>query len=170
MNLASYIHDVPDFPAPGILFKDLTPLLASPDATAFAAKQLFDNCQDLQIDKVVGIESRGFFFGLLLAQQLGVGFVPIRKPGKLPRDTEQVCYALEYGEDSITVHREDIQPGERVLIHDDVLATGGTAQAASQLIEKLGGEVVQLNFLIELTALQGRSKLQERSITTLLSY
>lgn len=158
-KLTSYIRNVPDFPKPGIQFKDITTLMKSPDAVRHATEKLTSLAQPLAVDKVIGIESRGFFFGPLLADQLSVGFVPIRKAGKLPAPTVEVSYTLEYGTDQLAMHRDAINPGDRVLIHDDLLATGGTAQAACQLVEKLGGEVVQLLFLIELNFLNGRRQL-----------
>lgn len=158
-KLTSYIRNVPDFPKPGIQFKDITTLMKSPDAVRHATEKLTALAQPLAVDKVIGIESRGFFFGPLLADQLSVGFVPIRKAGKLPAPTVEVSYTLEYGTDQLAMHRDAINPGDRVLIHDDLLATGGTAQAACQLVEKLGGEVVQLLFLIELNFLNGRRQL-----------
>ena len=158
-NLASYIRNVPDFPQPGIQFKDITPLMKDPRAVRKATEQLLTFAQSVSVDKVVGIESRGFFFGPLLADRLSVGFVPIRKPGKLPAPTVEVSYASEYGTDQLAVHQDAIEPGERVLIHDDLLATGGTAHAACKLVEQLGGDVVQVSFLVELNFLKGRNRL-----------
>ena len=158
-NLASYIRHVPDFPQPGIRFKDITTLMKEPDAVRYATEQLAAAAQSVAVDKVVGIEARGFFLGPLLADRLSVGFVPVRKGGKLPAPTVEVAYALEYGTDRLAMHRDAIVPGERVLVHDDLLATGGTARAACRLVEKLGGEVVQISFLIELNFLKGRDQL-----------
>lgn len=166
------IRSVPDFPKPGILFRDITPVLADP-ATLVDALQLHRRAiADLegQIDVVVGIESRGFLFGMALAERLGVGFVPVRKPGKLPAETVEVRYALEYGEDALQIHADALAPGDRVLIVDDLLATGGTADAARQLVERLGGTVLAALFLIELTGLQGRQRLSNLRVDTLLRF
>jgi len=168
-KIENYIRDIKDFPKPGIIFKDITPLLADPKALQYTTKALLDLVPH-NIDKVVGIEARGFFFGTLLAEHLQAGFVPIRKPGKLPYKTFSENYDLEYGQDTLTMHIDAIKPGENVLIHDDVLATGGTAQAVAKLVEKAGGKVVMLNFLIELRFLNGRDKLQNYPISSLVSY
>ncbi len=170
MNLTSYIRNIEDFPKPGVHFKDITPLLADGAATRYCVEQLVQMVADQKIDKVVAIESRGFFFGILLAQELGAGFVPVRKPGKLPATVITEPYKLEYGWDTIEMHRDAIKKGERVLLHDDVLATGGTAAAACKLIENLGGEIVQCNFLMELEFLNGRHKLQGQHVKSLLKY
>jgi adenine phosphoribosyltransferase len=169
-DLQKYIRNVKDFPKKGILFKDVTTLLKEPAAIDSALKQLYAFAKDLKISKVVGIESRGFIFGAMLAEKLHAGFIPIRKPGKLPAETESITYALEYGTDTIQIHKDAIKIGERVLLHDDLLATGGTAQAAAKLIERLGGEVVQISFVIELTALKGRDKLQNYDVRSLVVY
>ena len=170
MNLRDYIEEVPDFPEKGVSFKDITPLLEDPGAFAFAAQALMDFTEGLKIDKVVGIESRGYFFAPLLAYKLGAGFIPARKPGKLPRKTLSQRYDLEYGNDALEIHEVSISKGDRVLIHDDVLATGGTARAMCNLIENLGGHVVQCNFLIELGFLNGRDKLEGFPVRSLISY
>jgi len=170
MNLSEYIRDIPDFPKPGILFRDITPLLASPQAVNYCVKQFIAALQGTRIDKVVGVESRGFFFSTLLAQQLNAGFIPVRKPGKLPYHTLKASYELEYGNDSLEMHTDAIQPGERILIHDDVLATGGTAAAVCELVQKAGGEIVQCCFLAELLFLNGRQKLSGQNIYSLLQY
>lgn len=169
-DLQKYIRNVKDFPKKGILFKDVTTLLKEPEAIDLALKQLYSIAKDLKISKVVGIESRGFIFGAMLAEKLHAGFIPIRKPGKLPAETESITYALEYGTDTIQIHKDAIKIGERVLLHDDLLATGGTAQAAAKLIERLGGEVVQISFVIELTALKGRERLQNYDVRSLVVY
>lgn len=169
-KIQDFIRDIPDFPKPGIVYKDITPLLQNPEATAKALKALLDLLGEIKVDKVVGIESRGFFFATLLAQKLGSGFIPIRKPGKLPFDTLKASYALEYGEDTLEVHADAIKGGEKVLIHDDVLATGGTAAAACKLIEKMGGEIVQCNFLMDLSFLNGKEKLKNYNVEVLTSY
>jgi adenine phosphoribosyltransferase len=164
----SLIVDVPDFPQPGILFRDVTPLLESAEGLRTAVDALagaFSN-----IDIVAGIESRGFIFGAPVAYALGVGMVPVRKPGKLPRATASVDYALEYGTNTLQLHRDAVSPGQRVLIVDDVLATGGTAAATAALIEELGAEVAGIAVLIELTALGGRQKLGDFPLVSLISY
>jgi len=170
LDLEDYIRIIPDFPKPGVLFKDITPLLASTEASAQCLDSLLNLVGDVTIDKVVGIESRGFFYGTLLAQKLNAGFVPVRKPGKLPYNTLVEPYMLEYGMDSLEIHEDAITPGERILIHDDVLATGGTAKAVCKLVEKLGGEIVQCNFIMELGFLHGREKLRRFPVQTVLSY
>ena len=170
MMLNNYIRDIQDFPKKGIVFKDITPLLQDKAAFAKAVSELLKLADNKQIDTVVGIEARGYFFGAVLAEKLGAGFVPIRKPGKLPFDSASQSYALEYGSDTLEMHRDSIKPGDRVLLHDDVLATGGTAQAAVSLIESLGGQVVQCNFLMELGFLNGRQKLNGHEVTTVLQY
>lgn len=170
MKVENFIRNIPDFPAPGINFKDITPLLNNPEATKKALQNLLFTLRGEKIDKVAGIEARGFFFGTLLARELNAGFVPIRKRGKLPFKTVSEAYDLEYGKDTLEIHEDAILKGEKVLLHDDVLATGGTAAAAVRLIEKLGGEVVQCNFLIELSFLNGREKLKEQELFSLLKY
>lgn len=170
MTLNQYIRDVQDFPKKGIIFKDITPLLANPKAVRECMALLLNNLRDRKIDKVVGVESRGFFFATLLAYELNAGFVPVRKPKKLPFETISATYELEYGIDCLEVHTDAIKPGDRVLIHDDVLATGGTAGAVCELVEKLGGEIVQCNFLMELSFLKGRDKLGNREVYAPLVY
>jgi adenine phosphoribosyltransferase len=170
MELDDYIRLIPDFPKPGVIFKDITTLLVDKEASAFCLEQLLELVGDQPIDKVVGIESRGFFFGMLLAQRLNAGFVPVRKPGKLPAATIKEPYQLEYGMDVLEIHEDAISKGERILIHDDVLATGGTARAACNLVEKLGGEIVQCNFIMELTFLDGRDKLRKYQTASALRY
>ncbi len=169
-NLADFIRDVPDFPKKGIIFKDITTLLKNPETLKETSSVLYDLAKDKGITKVAGIESRGFIFGGLLAEKLNAGFVPIRKPNKLPAEKISETYALEYGTDTIEIHRDAILPGDKVLLHDDLLATGGTAQAAVKLIEKLGGEVVQISFLIELVFLNGRELLKGYDIHSLIKY
>ena len=170
MNLQDYIRDIQDFPKPGIGFKDITPLLISPEATAFCLETLVNSLKNRKIDKVIGVESRGFFFGILLAQKLNAGFIPVRKPKKLPFDTISASYELEYGTDTLEMHVDAIQLGDKILIHDDVLATGGTAKAVCELVEQLGGEIVQMNFLMELSFLNGREKLGNKEIFAALTY
>ncbi len=169
-DLRNYIRSVNDFPKKGIVFRDITTLLKDPNALKDATELLFNSCKELQIDKVVGIESRGFIFGAMLAERLNAGFVLLRKPGKLPAETEKEFYDLEYGQDSIEIHKDAISNGDKVLIHDDLLATGGTAQAAIKLVEKLGGEVVQVLFLVELSFLNGREKLKGYNVKSLIDY
>ncbi len=170
MDLKKLIRDVPDFPKRGIVFKDITTLLKDFDGIQYAAKELIKSIKNKKITKVVGIESRGFILGGVLAQKLGAGFVPIRKPGKLPSETICETYLLEYGSGSIEIHKDAIQNGDKVLLHDDLLATGGTMEAACKLVERLGGEVVQISFLIELTFLHGRDKLQKYDVRSLIQY
>jgi len=170
MSVKNYIREVKDFPKPGISFKDITPLLNNAEARKECLSLLMIGLQGIKIDKVVGVESRGFFFGTLLAQELNVGFVPVRKPNKLPFETINATYNLEYGTDTLEIHIDAIQKGERVLIHDDVLASGGTAKAVCELVEKLGGEIVQLNFLMELSYCHGREKLGNRPVYSALVY
>ena len=169
-DLKKYIRSIKDFPVKGIMFRDITTLLKDPDAINHTLKALLSLSNGIKIDKVVGIESRGFIFGSLLAQKLDVGFILARKPRKLPAETESETYQLEYGEDKIEIHKDAISKGDKVLIHDDLLATGGTAEAVIKLIEKLGGEVVQLSFIIELTFLNGRDKFKGYNVKSLIPY
>ena len=159
MDLASLIRDVPDFPVPGILFKDITTLLRNAAALREVVTRLAEQYADAQVDIVAAIESRGFIFGAPLAVQLGAGFVPVRKPGKLPAQALSESYTLEYGTNTLEMHVDAIQPGQRVLVVDDLLATGGSARAAVNLVERLGGKVVGLAFVVELDFLNGRQKL-----------
>ena len=170
MNLKSYIRDIPDFPSKGIIFKDITSLLKDPSAMKLATDALLDLVGNKNIDKVVGMESRGFFFGPLLALNLNAGFVPVRKPGKLPAERISVTYDLEYGTDTLEIHKDAIQKGDKVLIHDDVLATGGTAKATCGLVERLGGEIVQCNFLMALDFLKGEEKLRAYEVKSLMRF
>ncbi|MDV7139733.1 adenine phosphoribosyltransferase [Maribacter sp. TH_r10] len=170
MNLKTFIRDIPDFPSKGVVFRDITPLLKDPKAIRYTQEALLDLVGGLKVDKVVGMESRGFFFAPMLAARLEAGFVPVRKPGKLPYNTIQQSYNLEYGSDVLEMHSDAIQKGDRVLIHDDVLATGGTAKATCELIEKMGGEIVQCNFLLELDFLNGKDKLLKFEVNSLLHY
>ena len=169
-DLRRYIRNIEDFPKPGVIFRDITPLLLDPRATDEALDQLCDQAKGLGITKVAAIESRGFFFGSLIAHRLGVGYIPVRKKGKLPFTTLSVTYDLEYGTDTLEIHTDAIVPGDRVLIHDDVLATGGTARAAVELVEKAGGQVVLLSFLRELKALGGRGKLSGHPVKCLMDF
>jgi adenine phosphoribosyltransferase len=170
LDLRDRVRDVPDFPKPGIVFKDLMPLVA--DATYF--RETIDRLADLarprQPDIILGAEARGFIFGGALADRLGCGFVPARKPGKLPWETVEATYDLEYGTDRLQVHADAISKGTRVIVHDDVLATGGTARAKTELVEQLGGEVVGLLFVVELAFLNGRDKLTGYDVESLIQY
>lgn len=164
------IRDVPDFPAPGIIFKDITPVLSDPALFDDVVTQLMADLDGTPVDVVVGIESRGFIFGAPMALRMGRPFVPVRKPGKLPREVARVEYALEYGTDSLEAHRDALSAGQRVLIVDDLLATGGTAAATAQLIEELGGDVVGAAFVVELAFLDGRERLTTFKVRSLVTY
>ena len=170
LQLKNYIRDIPDFPKPGILFRDITPLLADKQAFSDAVKALAEPFADSAIDYVAAIEARGFIFGSAVAEALGAGFIPIRKKGKLPHKTTSVTYDLEYGTDTLEVHADAVAGGGRILMVDDLLATGGTMAAACGLMEKLNAEIVALAFLIELTPLAGREKLTNHNIYTVISY
>ena len=169
-DLKQYIRDVPDFPKKEIIFKDITTLLKNPVALKSTLDILYDKVNDLKIDKVVGIEARGFIFGAMLAEKLNAGFVPLRKPGKLPAAVFKQTYELEYGTDTIEIHKDAISKGDRVLLHDDLLATGGTSKAACDLIEKIGGNVIQTLFIMELAFLGGREKLKNYKVDSLINY
>jgi len=168
-ELLEKIRNIPDFPKKGILFRDITPLLQ--DAIFFrkAIDLLAKQCPE-EIDLIVSAEARGFILGAALAYKLGVGFIPVRKPGKLPYETEKVKYELEYGEDTMEIHKDAIKKGDKILVLDDLLATGGTARAICDLVEKLGGEIKEVLFLIELTSLKGREKIKEYNISSLIGY
>ncbi len=170
IDLSSKIRDVPDFPKPGVVFKDIMPLLSDSAALAETVDRLAEWSEPRKPDLVLGAEARGYITGGALACRLGCGFVPARKPGKLPWHTVAVKYALEYGFDQLEVHADSITPGKRVLVHDDVLATGGTAKATAELVEQLGGTVVGLPFIIELAFLEGREKLAGYDIFSLIEY
>jgi adenine phosphoribosyltransferase len=170
MDLAATIRSVPDFPIAGILFYDITTLLKNPVALKECINRLTSQYQDAGVEAVVGIESRGFIFGIPLAYNLGVGFVPVRKPGKLPAETLAESYALEYGSNTLEIHRDAIEKDQKVLVVDDLLATGGTAKATCKLVEKLGGQVLGLAFAIELTFLKGREILTGYDVFSLLQY
>jgi len=169
-TLKKLIREVPDWPKPGILFYDITTLLKDPQGFRALIDHLYDHYHGKPVDAVAGIEARGFIFGPALAYRLGAGFVPIRKPNKLPAANAKETYQLEYGTDSVEIHQDAIQPGQRVLICDDLLATGGTASAAARLVKKLGGDVVGCGFAIELTFLHGREKLDGLDVFSLLQY
>lgn len=168
--ISAEIRDVPDFPKPGIVFKDITPALGNPEVFQLTIGALHRLVAGQQIDYVVGIESRGFIFGAPLAIALGAGFVPVRKPGKLPADTHRIEYALEYGTDALEIHKDAIAPGKRVVIVDDLLATGGTAAATLELVRRIGAEVASLAFIVELSFLNGRERLPDCEIVTLVTY
>ncbi len=170
MDLKNFIRDVPNFPIEGIVFKDITTLLNNSDASQEVLDKLYNFAKNKGITKVVGVESRGFLYGAALALKLGVGFVPIRKPGKLPAETVSESYELEYGTDRIEIHKDALAPGDKVLLHDDLLATGGTIEAAAKLVEKLGASVEQISFLIELSFLNGREKIKNYDVVSLISY
>ena len=170
IHYQALIREVPDFPKPGILFYDITTLLKDPAALRSLTDELTTRYQDQRISKVVGIESRGFIFAGILAARLGAGFVPVRKPGKLPADCFEVNYSLEYGSNTLAIHRDAVGPGERVLIVDDLLATGGTAEATVNLVRQLGGEIVGLDFLVELKGLRGRDKLAGHHVHSTILY
>ena len=169
-DLKRLIREVPDFPKPGILFYDITTLLKDPEGFAALTDQLVSHCGAFRPDTVVGIEARGFIFGPLLAARLGAGFIPVRKPGKLPAETDEITYDLEYGQDTLQIHKDAIRPDQRVLVVDDLLATGGTAAATCRLVENCGGKVAGLVFVVELTFLEGRKKLAAYDIVSLVQY
>jgi adenine phosphoribosyltransferase len=170
MDLKAYVRDVPDFPKPGIIFKDITPLLRDPLALRYAVDRLAEFGVPRRPDVVLGAEARGFILGAALAYSLGAGFVPARKPGKLPWRVSQADYELEYGMDSLQMHQDAILPGQRVIVHDDLLATGGTARAKIELVEEAGGLVVGVAFLIELSFLGGRGKLKGYDVLSLMAF
>ncbi|MFY9902093.1 MULTISPECIES: adenine phosphoribosyltransferase [Trichococcus] len=170
MDLKQYIADVKDFPEQGIIFRDISPLMANGEAYRYSIKEIVKYAQDLNVDKVVGPEARGFMVGCPVAVELGCGFAMARKKGKLPRETVEVSYGLEYGKATLQLHQDAILPGDKVLVCDDLLATGGTTAATIELVEKLGGEVVGLAFLIELLDLKGRDLIQGYDIFTLMEY
>ncbi len=170
MDLKALIRDIPDFPKPGILFRDITTLLQNPEGLRYTIDLMAEKCADLQPDYILGMESRGFIFGPPLAYKLGTGFVPVRKPGKLPAAVHAVEYALEYGTDKLEMHQDALHEGAKVLIVDDLIATGGTAAATAQLVEQTGAEVIGFGFIVELLALNGRQKLPEVPVVTLVEY
>ena len=169
-ELQSFIRNVPDFPKKGIMFRDITTLLKHKDAFHSAIDAFYDHYRSKKIDKVVSVESRGFIFGSVLAYKFGAGFVPVRKPQKLPAEKIQEEYQLEYGTDALEIHMDAISKGEKVIVIDDLLATGGTIFAAARLVEKLGGEIVGMAFLIELSFLHGREKLKGYDIFSIINY
>ena len=169
-DLSRRIRSIPDFPKKGILFRDITPLLQDSESFREAVDLMSDEYKKEEIDLVVSAEARGFILGACLAYKLGVGFVPVRKPGKLPYEVEKATYELEYGEDTLEMHRDGVSKGDRVLVFDDLLATGGTARAICQLVEKLGGKIAGICFLIELTFLKGREKIKDYPVFSLIKY
>jgi adenine phosphoribosyltransferase len=169
-QLRAAVRDVVDFPKPGIIFKDITPILADGLLFRESITQLCATARDVKIDKVVGIDARGFIFAAAVADRLGAGFVPIRKKGKLPWKTRQTSYSLEYGESIVELHQDAVKPGEKILLVDDLLATGGTAAAAVKLLDELGADIIGISFLIELSFLQGRAKLAPHPIQSILTY
>lgn len=170
MDLTNYVASIQDFPIEGILFRDITPVMQDGDAFKYACDELIKYAKEIGAEVVVGPESRGFIFGCPVAYELNIGFVPVRKPNKLPRKTISYSYDLEYGSNTLEIHEDAIKPGQKVLIIDDLLATGGTTEAAIKLVEKLGGEVVGCAFLIELVDLKGREKLSKYDIKALMQY
>lgn len=170
MDLKSLIRDIPDFPKPGIMFRDITTLLCNPQGLSYTIDSLAEKCSGMSADYIVGMESRGFIFGTPLAYKMGVGFIPVRKPGKLPGEVHFAEYELEYGVDRLEMHRDAMKSGSRVLVVDDLIATGGTAAATANLLQQAGCELVGFAFVIELQALGGRQKLPDVPIVTLVEY
>lgn len=170
MDLQKYIRTIEDFPTEGISFKDVTTLLQDGDAFKYAVKAIADKLRELEVDIIVGPEARGFLFGAPVAYELGVGFVPVRKPGKLPSETISYEYELEYGKDALEIHKDAIKKGARVAVVDDLLATGGTILSAVRLVEQLGGKVVHVGFLIELEFLKGRENLKGYEVSSIIKY
>ncbi len=169
-RLSAGVRDVPNFPKHGIVFKDITPILVDRDLFRESIDVFLERCRKLPIDKIVGIDARGFLFGSAVAYALGVGFVPIRKKGKLPFKTESAAYSLEYGDAEMEMHIDSIEPGEKIVLIDDLLATGGTSSAAVALIKKVGGDLLEAQFLIELEFLHGREKLEPTPVTSFLKF
>lgn len=170
MNLYDYVASIPDFPSKGIIFRDITPIMDNGEALKYVIDSFAEYAKKIGADVVVGPEARGFVFGAPIAYALGLGFVPIRKPGKLPRKTVSCTYELEYGTNELHIHEDAIKPGQKVLIVDDLLATGGTVEAAAKLVEKLGGQVVGCGFIVELDDLKGREVLKDYDVYSMISY
>lgn len=170
MDLKALIREIPDFPKPGILFRDITTLLHNPDGLRYTIDLLAEQCRAWGADQVIGIESRGFIFGVPLAYHLNAGFVPVRKPGKLPAAVHTIEYDLEYGTDRLEIHQDGLQPGCKVIIADDLIATGGTARATAELVQRMGCELVGFSFIVELNALGGRQNLPDVPIVSLVAY
>ena len=169
-KLEDYVVTIPDFPEPGIMFRDFTSVIQDPDGLKLAVDGLADLVKDLDFDLVIGPESRGFIFGVPVAYLLGKGFIPVRKKGKLPRETVSQKYDLEYGQAEVEIHKDAVRPGQKVVIVDDLMATGGSAEAAAKLVEKLGGQVVRMVFVMELAGLEGRKKLDGYDVESLIVY
>jgi len=169
-KLEDYVVTIPDFPEPGIMFRDITSVIQDPEGLKLAVDGLADLVKDLDFDLVIGPESRGFIFGVPVAYLLGKGFVPVRKKGKLPRETVSQKYDLEYGQAEVEIHKDAVRPGQKVVIVDDLIATGGSAEAAAKLVEKLGGQVVRMVFVMELAGLEGRKKLDGYDVESLIVY
>ncbi|KPK63788.1 adenine phosphoribosyltransferase [candidate division WOR_3 bacterium SM23_42] len=170
MDLKKYIRNIPDFPQKGVMFRDITTLLKEPEPFKYVIDTIVDKYKDARIGKLVSVEARGYIFGGVIAYKLNCGFIPVRKPGKLPAETVALEYTLEYGKNTIEMHKDAIEPGERVLVFDDVLATGGTVQATCKLIERLGGQVVGCVFISDLTYLKGSEKLKDYEVFSLVQY
>ncbi|MGX7058811.1 adenine phosphoribosyltransferase [Vagococcus humatus] len=170
MNLRDYVASIPNYPTEGVIFRDISPLMGNGEAYREATQAIVEFAKEKQVDMIVGPEARGFIIGCPVAYELGIGFAPARKKGKLPRETIEVSYGLEYGKDVLTLHKDAIKPGQRVLICDDLLATGGTIAATTKLVEELGGVVVGCAFLIELNDLHGRDKIKDYDILALMDY
>jgi adenine phosphoribosyltransferase len=170
LNLKETIRTVPNWPVKGVMFRDITTLIQNPEAFKAACDALYDRYRDMNLDKIVGIDARGFIFGAVLAYKLGIGFIPVRKKEKLPFDTISETYSLEYGEDTVEMHVDAIKKGEKVVIVDDLIATGGTMYAATRLVEKLGGEVVECTFIIDLPDLKGKDKLNGYKVFSLVAF
>ena len=169
-KLEDYVVTIPDFPEPGIMFRDITSVIQDPDGLKLAVDGLADLVKDLDFDLVIGPESRGFIFGVPVAYLLGKGFIPVRKKGKLPRETVSQKYDLEYGQAEVEIHKDAVKPGQKVVIVDDLIATGGSAEAAAKLVEQLGGQVVRMVFVMELAGLEGRKKLEGYDVESLIVY
>ena len=169
-KLEDYVVTIPDFPEPGIMFRDITSVIQSPEGLKLAVDGLADLVRDLDFDLVIGPESRGFIFGVPVAYLLGKGFIPVRKKGKLPRETVSQKYDLEYGQAEVEIHKDAVRPGQKVVIVDDLIATGGSAEAAAKLVEKLGGQAVKMVFVMELAGLEGRKKLNGYNVESLIVY
>jgi adenine phosphoribosyltransferase len=170
MELKKYIRSIPDFPKKGILFRDITTLIKEQEVFKYTIDKFYDHYKNKEIDKIVSTEARGYIFGGALAYKLGSGIVPVRKPGKLPGPTIREEYELEYGKDAFEIHKDSINRGEKILVFDDLLATGGTALATCKLVERLGGKIVEVAFLIELTELNGKDKLKDYNVFSLIQY
>ena len=169
-KLEDYVRTIPDFPEEGVMFRDITTILKDPDGLKMAVEGLLDLLKDVEFDMVAGLESRGFMFGVPIAYELKKGFIPVRKSGKLPAETVSTKYELEYGEAEIEIHRDAVQPGQKVVIVDDLIATGGTCEAACRLVEELGGEVVKICFVMELEGLKGREKLKDIDVFSMVQF